>query len=304
TPWADVHEVAARLGKGDRPAGQSITPSQEIWQVYVPPDYDPDSGYGVLVWISPSDSGAIPYGWEYALRDHKLIYVAAYKSGNDQDVVTRRVPLALTALASIEAGYKIDPNRVYVGGFSGGGVTASHMAAGYADLFTGGLFVSVSHGIGTPSMPVPALPLYADMKSRGRYVFTAGTEEAEYQIATTRAVDAFHALCVLRTEYIHIPNAVHANLEPRIFSRALTFLDEPKTPGAEEQADCAKSLEARRATALGAIRQAMGGSDKAKAWELLRDADTAFGPLVQPELSRYSACLDGSIPSDCPAPGP
>jgi len=301
TSWADQHEVAERLGMGELAPRQSITPSAESWHVYVPEDYTGSEPYGVLVWVSPSDEGELPSGWQHALRDHKLIYVAADKSGNTQDVVTRRVPLALTGLAGIEATYKVDASRVYVGGFSGGGITASHIAAGYADVFTGGLFVSTSHGIGTVDMSVPALDKFHAMQSRGRYVFTAGSEETDNQIMTTRAVDAFQSLCVLRVEYIHIPNAGHANLDSRMLLRALKYLDAAPDPAAAAQSDCQQTLGKRRAAAVTAVRDAIREGDKTKAQALLTELDADFGPLAEPDHSSLSACLADAKSQACPA---
>ena len=299
TSLADQHEVASRLGMGERAAGQTIEPASESWHVYVPEDYTGAEAYGVLVWISPSDSGGLPSGWEYALREHKLIYVAADKSGNAQDVVTRRVPLALTGLAGIEAAYTVDQAHLYVGGFSGGGVTASHVAAAYADVFTGGLFVSTSHGIGTADMPVPALGSYHAMLSRGRYVFTAGSEETENQIMTTRAVDAFRAHCILRVKYVRIPNAGHGNLGSRTFQQALKYLDAPTEPGASDQAACERALDRRRNDAITGVRQAIQSGDRDKAQDLLRELTTEFGPLAEPEYSELSACLAGGTSPAC-----
>ena len=247
TPLAAPQEVAARLGLPDPGSVAGITPSEESWHVYVPEEYDGTQPYGVLVWISPFESGELPTGWQHLLREHRLIYVAADRSGNAQDVVTRRVPLALTGLAGIQAAYRIDPARIYVGGFSGGGATASHVAAAYADMFTGGLFVSGSHGIGTAQMAAPTPDHLRLMQSRGRYVFTVGSEEIDNQILISRAVDAFRALCVLRLDYIHIANGGHANLESRVLLRALKYLDDPSAPSASDQSDCEQALEKRRA---------------------------------------------------------
>lgn len=301
TPLADAHEVAGRLGMGDRPSGQDITPTRESWHVHVPEDYSGAEAYGVLVWVSPSESGELPGGWQHVLEDHKLIYVAADHSGNTQDAITRRIPLALIGLAGIESAYRVDPSRIYIGGFSGGGITASHIAAAYADIFTGGLFVSTSHGIGTADMPVPALASYQAMRSHGRYVFTAGTEETDNQIMTTHAIDAFRALCVLRVKYLRIPNAGHGNLESRVFQQALRYLDAPSEPTASDQSVCEQALNQRRTDAITGVRQAIQARDQDKARALLHELATDFGPLAEPEYSQLSACLTGTTSQACPA---
>lgn len=126
------------------PAGQSINPQNETWVLYIPPQYDGTKAYGVLVCISPGDDASLPYGWRGALDSHKIIYIAAGRSGNEQPVYDRRVPLALTGYSYVLDHYRVDKNRVYVGGFSGGGVVASHIASAFVDIFSGGLFVSTA----------------------------------------------------------------------------------------------------------------------------------------------------------------
>jgi dienelactone hydrolase len=316
TPLADAAEVLKRLlhplvynewqAAGRIKPGQTILPSQESWRVYVPPDYDGSQPYGVLVWISPGEGGQMEEDWQHVLREHKLIYIGADKSGNVESLVERRVPLALTGLANIEALYKIDPARIYIAGFSGGGVTASRMAAAYADVFSGGLFVSTSEGIGSADTPVPPLDRFMLMRSRGRYVFTSGMEETSNLIANVGSVDEYRSLCVLRVDFIHIPNATHGNIESRVFAHAMTYLDTPPAVDPAAQADCEKKLADRRAQGIDQVRQALAAGDKDKAWSALQDLSMAFGPLAEPEFSRLSACVStGANPSpDCAAGKP
>lgn len=316
TPWAEQREVAQRLlhrvvyeddlAAGTLPAGPSIDPAKESWHVYVPESYDGSEPYGVLVWVAPYDTGEMFFGWQGVLNDQKLIYVAADRSGNDQGVMDRRVPLALTGLANIMTQYKIDPARIYIGGFSGGGIVASRIAAAYADVFTGGLFVSTSEGIGSSDTPVPPLDRYKLMQTRGRYVFTSGDEETTNQVMNERSVDEYKSLCVLRVDYIHIPNATHGDLEPRIFARAMKYLDNPPAVDTSDQAECEQKLTARRADAIDAVKRAIQAGEEAKAHDLLINLTESFGPLAEPEFSRYAGCLNGStVAADClPAPKP
>ncbi|HLW73494.1 MAG TPA: hypothetical protein VKT74_00335, partial [Gammaproteobacteria bacterium] len=311
TPLADHDEVLRRLlhpivyqqwqAEGRAKTGQTIDPRSETWKVYVPPDYDGSVPYGVFVWVDWSQDGRVYGDWDHVLREHKLIYVGADRSGNDESVVERRVPLALTGLANIEAAYNVDKSRVYIAGFSGGGVTASRIAAAYADIFTGGLFVSTSDALGGNDVPVPPLDRFSLMRSRGRYVFTSGDEETTNLVMNVRTVASYRDLCVLRVDFIHIPNATHGNLESRTFARALNYLDDPPAPEAQAEADCEKKLAARREAGIDAVRQALAEGDRDKAWGLLQDLSVAFGPLAEPEFSQYAACLNGAASGACPA---
>lgn len=285
---------AQKIAEYNPPAGQVIDPVKEHWQVYVPEDYDGSIPYGVLVWVAPWDELGIPPGWQSLLKAHHLIYVAAGNSGNDQSVPMRRVPLALTGLANIEARYKTDPARIYVAGFSGGGVTASVIAAAYADVFTGGMFVGTSYGLGTDDEPVPQLDRYRLMQSRGRYVFLVGTEDSINEGITNHASSAYVDHCVLRVRKLSMLNEGHRDVSARYLSSALNYLDSPPDIKPETQAACEQKLQARRADAIAEVRAALTADDADKAKARLVDLHMVFGPLAEPEFDQLSACISGT----------
>lgn len=251
TPRADIGEVLKRVlpaakyaeltAQNALPSGQVIEPGKERWQVYVPESHAAQP-YGVLVWVEPMDTLRFPSGWKGVLDAHHIIYVSAAESGNDQDVNHRRIPLALTGLANIEARYHTDPARIYVGGFSGGGKVASLMAAAYADVFTGGLFVANSFAIGGPDVPLPPPERMRLMQQRGRYVFLVGTEDQIGMLISNRAASSYTQSCILRVKTVEMFNKGHTNANQGYLSYALNYLDSPPDISAARQADCEKSL--------------------------------------------------------------
>ena len=291
-PLAYEREMARYLP----PEEQVINPTKEHWQVYVPEDYDGSTPYGVLVWVAPWDVLGIPPGWQSLLKAHHLIYVSAGNSGNDQSVPMRRVPLALTGLVNIEARYKTDPARLYIAGFSGGGITASVMAAAYADVFTGGMFVSDSDGLGTENEPVPLLERFKLMQGRGRYVFLVGTEDAINEGVINQASSAYVDHCVLRVRKLSMLNEGHRDVSARYLSSALNYLDSPPDIKPDDQAACGQKLQARRADAIAEVRTALAADDADKAKARLVDLQMVFGPLAEPEFHQLSACISGTAP--------
>ena len=221
------------------PMGQSINPQKETWILYVPPQYDGSKAYGVLVWIPPGDDATIPGGWRAALDSHSIIYIAAERSGNQQPVYDRRVPLALTGYSYVFDHYRIDKNRVYIGGFSGGGVVASHLAPAFADIFSGGLFVSTADGIDVePSshvdeerIPVPMKDHLSIMRLRGRYIFAVGADDSINILIVNRAFDSYRTLCIFRIKFLEISNTGHENLSRRWLDYSLSYLDSPGALG-------------------------------------------------------------------------
>lgn len=293
-----LHPLAyeQEMARDHPPEEQVIDPTREHWQVYVPEDYDGSTPYGVLVWVAPWDALGIPSGWQSILKAHHLIFVGAGNSGNDQSVPMRRVPLALTGLVNIEARYKTDPARLYIAGFSGGGITASVMAAAYADVFTGGMFVSDSDGLGTEFEPVPPLERFKLMQGRGRYVFLVGTEDAVNEGVINQASSAYVDHCVLRVRKLSMLNEGHRDVDARYLANALNYLDSPPEIKPEAQAGCEQKLQARRADAIATVRAALTAGNKGKAETALTDLQMVFGPLAEPEFSQLSTCATGSAP--------
>jgi hypothetical protein len=111
SPLAD-HVVEQALARSNKTlAAQSVYLSAERFTVYVPPQAPP-GGYGVLVFIPPGPEAKLPPGWAPVLNQQGVIYVSAARSGNEADVLGRRVPLALLALENIRRLYSLDPERI------------------------------------------------------------------------------------------------------------------------------------------------------------------------------------------------
>ena len=104
----------AAIRKKD-PRGDEYLISTESFEVYVPGDYQPDTLYGLFVWISPGDSGVIPEAYKPALDKYRLIWIGANKSGNDRQPWYRH-RLAIDAAHNMQKYYTIDKKRGYVGG--------------------------------------------------------------------------------------------------------------------------------------------------------------------------------------------
>lgn len=282
---------------------QVIDPSREHWQIFVPEDYDGNTPYGVLVWVAPWDTLGMPSGWQSVLKAHHLIFVSAGNSGNDQSVPMRRVPLALTGLVNIESRYKTDPARLYIAGFSGGGITASVIAAAYPDVFTGGMFVSDADGLGTENEPVPPLERFKLMQGRGRYVFLVGTEDPVNEGVINPASSAYVDHCVLRVRRVSMLNQGHRDVDPRYLAGALNYLDSPPDIKLEDQTACKRKLEARRDEAIASVRTALAADGRDRAKAALTDLQRVFGPLAEPEFSQLAACATGEAAAHTCAAG-
>jgi predicted esterase len=138
-------QIQTTLGKllGDEQAAgyaKIIEPDEPLsWEVYVPQG-DKQELPGVLVYISPTMSGAIDPRWREALDTQNMIYVAANDSGNRLRVIKRMVK-AVMAVKALGQQFAFDTSKVFVAGFSGGGRVASQVATQYPDGFSGALYI-------------------------------------------------------------------------------------------------------------------------------------------------------------------
>ena len=144
----------------------------------------------------------MPDGWGAVLAEKKLIYVAAYESGNQRDLFDR-CRLAVDAAHNMKQRFHIDPDRVYVSGMSGGGRVSSMLGVAYADVFAGTFpFMGTNF-----YKPIPTgepnkawLPMYepdphilARAKARNRYVLMTGETDFNRENTQRIAKDGFKA---------------------------------------------------------------------------------------------------------------
>jgi len=209
----------------------------ETFEVFVPEDYDGATPYGLLVWVSPTLSGAVerPENRE-VLRTRRMIWVGANNSGNRR-LVWDRVGLALDAAQAMTRLYKIDVQRVYAGGYSGGGRMATSLSVLYSDVFQGGLlFMGCNYyrDVPRPDKPgalwpaafaEPPRTLLKQARERNRYAFVTG--ENDFNRLQTRVFHRLYEKDGFRhATYLEIPGADHySGLGPEWLAKALDTLD-------------------------------------------------------------------------------
>jgi hypothetical protein len=128
-PYSSRAAVSRHFGYTSAMPDYNVT--NELFQAIVPASQSTNTNtpWGLLVWISPSDEPRIPSDWDAELEKRQLILVGAYRSGNGRQPVDR-FRLALDATYNICRRYKVNRDRIYVGGFSGGGRIASMLGFG------------------------------------------------------------------------------------------------------------------------------------------------------------------------------
>ncbi|MEZ5758960.1 MAG: hypothetical protein R3D86_12135 [Emcibacteraceae bacterium] len=196
-----------------------IDPNTMItWEIDVPENYDPANPPGVMVYVSPQNSVNIPNGWLEITRNRNLIFIGARESGNKVQA-DNRIVMSVMALPLIQKTYKINTNRIYISGFSGGGRIASIVSTKFPHIFNGALYncgANFWEDVNDQRLNL--------IKSHN-YVFLTGTKD--FNLDDTKNVYAkYKKAGVNKIKLMVIPRMGHSNPKKSQFENALQFLDE------------------------------------------------------------------------------
>jgi pimeloyl-ACP methyl ester carboxylesterase len=187
----------------------------------------------------------------------------------------------LTAAANAGRTYPIDPDRIWISGFSGGARIAERMALAYPDVFTGAIVDGSSDIIGTPDLPLPSRDNFERLLDRMSIVFSTGRMDDYNTNEANRAVLSWRRHCFDRLSVEVRPNEGHVAMNARSLAKAIAFLDRPRGELSPKGRQCREELysevdgELTRAAAL--VEQRNRGAISA-----LRTIDRRYGRLAAP----------------------
>ena len=196
-----------------------VDADEEItWKVHVPETYDSDKPAGLMVYISPSDRGYMPRGWQPVIDDQNFIWISADESGNNTKVGRRMLFAVLgTQVATLD--YQIDNERVYLSGFSGGGKVSGMVAIHFANQFKGAIYIC-----GAEFWNQTPPPLFEHVKTN-RYVFLSGSNDFNLDL-TKKIYRRYKNAGLTEIKLIVVPRMAHSNPDTKYFREAINYLDE------------------------------------------------------------------------------
>jgi pimeloyl-ACP methyl ester carboxylesterase len=285
SPLTAARLFAAYAAKHAAPTEYTIDLAAEHFAVYVPPATPPSRGYGLLVFVPPWPDARVPHAWRKTLDENGIIFVTAAHSGNDAPEVTRRMPLALDSYASIRARYPVDPQRVYVGGFSGGARVALRLAIAYPDLFRGALLDGGSDDIGSALVPLPDRPLLRQAQDHQRQVYLDRTADETNAPARARtSMASARDLCIADVHELSMFHRGHEPADVATWGRGLQLLEQARPSPSADADTCRARVESEVARAIAHTNElvALGNLDEArKAAEAI---DVRYAHLALPAL--------------------
>jgi predicted esterase len=274
-----VIHAASQPGKGLRE--QTIDLSNERFTVYVPLHSHAQS-YSLLVFVSPWATAAVPPQWNSSLDHHDMIFVSAVNSGNGANVLDRREPLALLAVQNIVNRYPIDPERVYIGGFSGGSRVALRLALGYPDVFHGALLNAGSDPIGNPHAPLPASPLFSQFQESTQLVYATGEHDDLHLAEDMASRQSLQEWCIFDPVTVTIAWKGHELPDASSFDHALDALVKHETPNANKLAGCRARIDKELNAQLKQAEDLVAGGRLDEARRSLDKIDARYGGLAAP----------------------
>lgn len=270
-----LRQVQAKTGK--MPPEHSIDPAQEELELFVPP-LPADGRYGLLVWIMPGPI-PMPEDWRQPLERAGFIFVSAQRSGNDQSVFERRIPLALHGYEHVRTRYPIDPERVFIGGFSGGSRMAQLTAMSYPEVFRGAMLVGGSLKIGEYQVVLPPRDLALKFLSSTRLVFATGSDDGLNGGIDRRNRKVLQSLCF--QGYSHMPQLRLGHWLPTGggLARVLGELQKP-LPVSDKFDGCVRDLDADIDRRLADVETMMGAGRMREAGISLGEMEDHYGGLA------------------------
>jgi len=187
------------------------------WEVYISSNYDVNNPPGLMVYISPTNSGEIPENWKSLMLKYNLIWVSAHHSGNSVES-RKRLILAVLASSVINKKYPISLKRVYVSGLSGGGRMASIAASQFPELFKGAIYnsgVNFWNNISKQTL---------EKIKQNRFVFITGRNDFNLE-DTKRVFRKYKKAGIKNIKLLINPTMGHFNPDKKDFETAINYLD-------------------------------------------------------------------------------
>ena len=275
---AQLERQMTRSGK--RMLEQPIRLSEERFLTYVPSP-SPAHGFGLLVFVPPWQDARLPQGWAPALDRYGVIFVSAARSGNDENVLDRREPLALLAAQNVARRYPVDPERVYIAGFSGGSRVALRLALGYPDLFRGAILNAGSDPIGDSQVPLPPKDLFFQFQST-HIVYVTGEGDTSQLNSDLSSMHSMKKWCVFDVQGHVEPSGSHAAAGSTALFWALSALLHPARPDPKRLAACRQAVELELNARIQEVESLIATGHQDDAQGLLIKIDGQYGGLAAP----------------------
>jgi hypothetical protein len=211
----DWEFVASAFGKEELPA--SFDSAMQKYQLFVPKSYNASTNWPCIVFISPGDD---PLGWKYwqqVCEERDILFCAAYGAGNGCPA-GKRIRIVLDVFDDVRREYRIDPDRTYLAGFSGGGRMACTIGFALPEYFGGVIPICGTN-------PLPKLDyLRHRLRDRLSVAFITGATDFNRKETEDFMFPLLQDLSIRARLWV-VPKIGHAIPAPDVLTDALKWLE-------------------------------------------------------------------------------
>jgi hypothetical protein len=213
----DWEFVASAFGKDALQLPASFDSADQKYQLFVPKNYVASKNWPLIVFVSPGDD---PLGWKYwqkVCEEHDVLYCAAYGAGNSCPA-GKRIRVVLDVFDDVRRQYRIDPDRTYITGFSGGGRMACTIGFALPEYFGGIIAICGTN-------PLPKLDyLRHRVRDRVSIAFLTGTNDFNRKESEDFMFPLLQDISI-RSRLWVVPKLGHAVPGPDELTDALNWLE-------------------------------------------------------------------------------
>jgi pimeloyl-ACP methyl ester carboxylesterase len=268
-------------------------------------DYSPLSGSAELVHRLLSPLNAVEVGKRLAhsavaLRDQPIdlvrerftVYVPSHPSDRGYGLLVFVPPLL--GAHNVMQRFHVDPERIYIGGFSGGSRVALRLALGFPDLFRGALLNAGSDPIGDAQTPLPRPELFSRFQEMTRIVYISGQNDAVNVDKDAASEQSLLEWCVFDWYAERSPWTGHEVAGPAVLGRALDMLDKHAEPNLGRLNDCRLRINQELDKKIDQANDLLAAGNADGARKLLNKIDARYGGLAAPRSVDLAARIVGT----------
>lgn len=238
------------------------------YDLAVPANLKPQQSVGLVLFISAGNGPAGFGSLESVCTAKGLLFASPHNAGNNVDP-KKRVRMVLDVLDDIRQRYKVDPDRTYIGGFSGGARIACGIAYALPEYFGGALPVCAVNDLREETW------LRHRIKDRLSLALITGENDFN-RPEVERLWGPIFRDSAIRTKIFNYPKMGHAIPGSKEMTEVVSWLEEDL----KRRQDLAKTYPASRASVPAPTRDALATAllDEGKA--RIKDPEQLYPGLM------------------------
>jgi pimeloyl-ACP methyl ester carboxylesterase len=178
--------------------------------------------------------------------------------------------------------FRVDSERVYIGGYSGGSRVAMRLALAYPDLFRGAFLNAGSDPIGDAQTPLPPPEIFSRFQETMRMVYISGQNDAANVDKDAASTQSLLGWCLFDWYAERSPWTGHEVAGPAVFSRALDMLNKHAEPKLARLNNCRLRIDQELGKQIDQTNDLLAAGNVDGARRLLDKIDAHYGGLAAP----------------------